>query len=743
VSVPSALGTAWGRFLGFWFTPKDPTTMAFIRIVTGCLVLYVHLVYSFDLTAFFGRDAWYDLKAADRQRWEEPARNPPFEWEHTDLTRSAQVPDQDGARRAVFGWIRGLPGDKDELAAKLRLLDEDGILTGANRPQYGQEGMALAALGYMPKLSPDPAVRANTLKSITGELPRSGTQQVPEMFDRLSAAYLRGVDGRLGGFAVGLPDAAVRSLAAELETIATHQPAGSPKAAALRDLAARLPSRDLSAFPDPPAVVAQRLTAVKAAARDLSAAASRLPAGSSRAGELNGLAGALDRLAGEAERFAAGQQADPPDPADLKAAAGRVGTSTDLSETTKTAVVNVLQNLADDPKTAALKTLALVVFARDLDAFASTLPGGTARADEDRKVVVAYLQFLVPNLRDNLFEFLRDSTADKVPDFERGRRIDYLERWGYEERYVSRSGSPVFSIWFHVTEPGEMRVVHTAVLLVMLMFTLGLFTRVTSVLTWLAAVSYLHRDQQVLFGQDTMMNILLIYLMIANSGAALSLDRVIARYRAARASVARSGGIDAPAAAFLAAPPPSLTSGFAQRLLQVHFCFIYMAAGLSKLKGGSWWSGDAMWYTLMNPEFTMIHWEWYQNLMRWLFSSRPVYSAVAAGGVLFTLFVEIGLPYLVWTRMRPWIVIGGLLLHFGVGVFMGLLVFSLFMMTMLVSYIPGAAIREHLFGAGNGNGQPDGQKKRVIFNPADPKTAHAVATAVALDARGKVEVVRA
>ena len=27
----------------------------------------------------------------------------------------------------------------------------------------------------------------------------------------------------------------------------------------------------------------------------------------------------------------------------------------------------------------------------------------------------------------------------------------------------------------------------------------------------------------------------------------------------------------------------------------------------SKLKGASWWSADAMWMTLVNPEFTMIH----------------------------------------------------------------------------------------------------------------------------------------
>jgi hypothetical protein len=39
----------------------------------------------------------------------------------------------------------------------------------------------------------------------------------------------------------------------------------------------------------------------------------------------------------------------------------------------------------------------------------------------------------------------------------------------------------------------------------------------------------------------------------------------------------------------------------------------------------------------------------------------------------------------------------GFMLHAGVGVFMGLLIFSLLMMTMLVSFIPGTAIRAVLF----------------------------------------------
>ena len=562
---------AWGKFLGFWFTPADPTTMGFIRIVAGCLVLYVHLVYTFDLNAFFGRTAWYDLDAADRGRREDPGSQPFVGWDHEQTFQSPPVPLTEGGRVAVFGWFRGLPADPKEQAAALRLIDESGVFTGDARPRYpdtrSKLGLSFSwlALEYARNLSPNPKERDEPMRKVTDTKFRfvGDAAKVPEPFDELA-------DG--------------------------------PKAALVADL---------GAFAD------------------------RLPA---------------DRGA--------------------------------------------------------------------------------------REAVISYLQNLPNSARDNVFEFLRNTASDRIPAFERERRIGYLELWGFDERFAHRTGTPVFSIWYHVTEPTEIMVVHAFILVVMAMFTAGLFTRFTSVLTWLAVLSYLHRNPQVLFGQDTMMNIVLIYLMIANSGAALSLDRVIARYRAARASVARSGGIDAPAAAFLAGPSPSLACGFAQRMLQVHFCFIYMASGLSKLKGGSWWSADAMWFTLVNPEFTMIHWEWYQNLLKWAFTSRPMYATVAAGGVALTLFAEISLPYLVWTRLRPYIVMIGFMLHAGIGVFMGLLVFSLFMMSMLLCYLPGWVIRDHLFGP---PAKPE-ERKRLPVNRTDAKSVHAAAWAVAWDTKGKVEI---
>lgn len=753
MTVPPTVRSAWGKFLGFWFNPADPSTMAFIRIVTGCLTLYVHLAYCFDLNAFFGRDAWYDLNTANRGRWEEPTRFPGTEWEHTEVTRSAAFPDTEAARRAVFQWVRDLPTDKDVLARRLRLIDEGGILNGQNLPRYPYVHPYLPysfswfALDYSKKLSPNAEVRATALKTVTGELPPDKND--PVQFEWLSVGYLRSPDGGWGGGVFRLPEVDIQRLAKDLRDFAAAQPANDPKAVALTELADAVAARNLAGYAGTGLPDHERAwAAMKGVTADLDRLASDRKKTDTQTGELltadmrlfstrlknYGEIQGDDRLF-RGVRYIARE---------LKEFARRIEREYPQEAATMTGTADLLEGLPAQPKVNALLMLVVKVFALDLDAFYSTLPVDL----RERAVVLKYVENLGTILRDNLLEFLRDTTSERVPAFERERRIKYVERWGYEERYLQRAGVPIFSFWFHVTEPGEMIAVHVGVLIVLLMFTLGLFTRITSVLTWLATVSYLHRDPQILFGQDTMMNILLIYLMVANSGAALSLDRVIARYRATRASFARCGGIDATCAAFLAAPPPSVSSGFAQRLLQVHFCFIYMAAGLSKLKGASWWSADAMWMTLVNPEFTMIHFDWYENLIRGVFSSRPLYSVIATVGVVFTIFMEVGLPFLVWTRLRPYMVIGGFLLHFGVGVFMGLLVFSLYMMTMLLSYLPGSAFRDGLFGNGvetpkpGQKPKPPPEKKTVPLNPADPKSAHAAAWAVAWDTSDRVVLVK-
>ncbi len=550
--TPTPARGPWRRWLDFWFAPGDPTVLGFMRVVTGCLVVYVHLVYSLDLSAFFGPTGWYGLDYVNRERREVAHVPPDPGWK--EGTRSVALPEVPYRKAAVVEYMRGrLAVSRAELDASLAYLDR--------LQRTGNNFMVQEGIVYLTQLSLDERDRAEQLKVLADE--------------------------------------------------------------SLRDKVTKSRVPDLR-VPQPPSIV-------------------------------NGMP------AEERKKFAA-----------------------------------------------------------EAEAFFKTLPQGAREEDAfARGYIFAHLSEIDLAAREAFTKFLRDLST--LPPEERERRMEYLEYWNFDYPLAHRLGNPIFSIWFHVTDPAGMAVAHACALVVMVLFTLGLFTRVTSVLTWIAAVSYIHRTQQVLFGMDTMMNILLFYLMIGNSGAALSLDRWRAKKRAIQLSLARSGTIDEATQAYLERPPLSVMSGFALRLLQVHFCFIYMASGLSKLKGPAWWNTTAYWDTLANPEFTMIHYHWYEGLLRWAVSSRPLYAIVAAGGVAFTFICEIGLPFLVWTRARPYIVICGFLLHAGIAVFMGLWIFSLLMMTLLLAYLPAPPIREYLFSNGKDAQaapatKPAAEKKRQPAN---------------------------
>lgn len=547
------------KWLNFWFAPVDPTTLGFIRLVTGFAVLYVHLAYCFDLQAFFGPNGWYGLDYVNRERNEAPTQIGDFWGESAwqEALRGARVPEYPHRRAAVMKWIRSLPSDRAKLEPMLAYVDR---LDQLNNQVASQGGLA-----YVAMLSGDPDVRQKQLGDMIHYKPNA-------------TKTISGPD--VQQFMTNLPDEGPNSR-----------------------------------------------TAV--------------------AGEIN--------------------------------------------------------------------------------TFFQSLPA----VQEDRQYVIFHLVELGPDGRKSFLQFLRDLTT--VSAEERAQRIDYLDYWGSEERFAYRRGASIFSLWYHISDPTGMAVAHGVILVIMFLFAIGFCTRVTSILTWLAAISYIHRTQQVLFGMDTMMNILLIYLMIGNSGAALSVDRLIARYRAARNSLARTGTIDPITQQFLDQPPKSVSAGLALRLLQVHFCFIYMAAGMSKLKGDAWWNTMAYWDTLVNPEFTLIHYHWYEYLVRQMVQSRPVFAIASAFGVGFTFIAELSLPFLVWTRLRPYIIIMGFLLHAGVAVFMGLWIFSLLMMTMLLGYIPGCCIRERLFGS------VASTKVGYRFNRQSPDQVRSAAWAQALDFDNQLE----
>jgi hypothetical protein len=290
--------------------------------------------------------------------------------------------------------------------------------------------------------------------------------------------------------------------------------------------------------------------------------------------------------------------------------------------------------------------------------------------------------------RATKWQVIRFIKGMPATEAERTQILEYQEYWGFDPRGILRQGSTFWSVWFHVTDPFWMMATHVAILGVMLLFTVGFCTRITSVLAWLGAVSYVHRSGISVFGGDTMLNILLIYLMIAPAGAALSVDRLIAYWW--RVRKARLAGLAIPR---WTPPVPSISANFAQRMLMIHFCIIYFASGSSKLLGGYWWNGVAVYYTMANYEFAPLHRESYLAMMRWLAEHRTIWEFVMAGGTFGTLALELSFPFLVWNRrLRPFMVGWSMILHINIALFMGLVAFSLLMATMVMSFIPGDSL---------------------------------------------------
>jgi hypothetical protein len=548
----------WAAWCWFWFSPADPTPLCLMRIVTGLLVLYVHVAYTFDLQSLFGPDGWYPTAMADRERREYPVFVPSSEWAPRTPFRMPENGDQRHALRVFIENLAAEPAKQDQALLLLTTLP-------AGDPEAWQGTME-----FLRKLPRDPGEREDKLRNLVKAPPADDPDvQKYALNEALYGRYLLGLNTKLR----------------EQFRINAH-------------------------------------------------------------------------------------------------------------------------------------------------ALAETLPADPA---ERRELFTLLMQERARGI-EILTIFVRHVTEKYPAAADRKAYLDFTEYWSPppDDPDLLYKGHPVYSPFFHVTTPTGIDVLHGVHLAIIVLFTIGFCTRVTSVLTWLAALAYVQRNPLSLFGQDTMMNLCLFYLMLAPCGATWSVDWLINRYRAGRAAL--MAGQRPPADI---RPRPLISANVVIRLLQVQYCLMYMSAGMSKLKGNSWWTGTAVWYTMTNPEFSPLHIPLFRNVLVWLCQdeNRWLWEGYMNVMNVFTLGLEIGLPFLVWTRLRPIWIFGAILLHMGIALNMGLVVFSLFMFALLLAWMPPDAIRR-VFA------RPPGRlpKLEVRFNAQDPRQRRAAAVIYAADVWSQTEL---
>ncbi len=226
-----------------------------------------------------------------------------------------------------------------------------------------------------------------------------------------------------------------------------------------------------------------------------------------------------------------------------------------------------------------------------------------------------------------------------------------------------------YTFWWSVP-PRWTWVAYFCSMTVLFWFTIGLWTRISSILSVVVVISFAHRVPEALFGLDKLIGMLILYLAIGPSGRALSVDSWLARRRAKDKQPV----------------PPSIAANFALRLIQIHMCIVYFFAGASKMQGTAWWNGQAMWLVFGNLEYQSVDMTW----TAWHPWAIELLSH-------FTLFFELSFCVLIWVRLlRPLVLLAALFLHLGIGATMGLWTFSLVMLIGCASFLPADGVREVL-----------------------------------------------
>ncbi len=228
------------------------------------------------------------------------------------------------------------------------------------------------------------------------------------------------------------------------------------------------------------------------------------------------------------------------------------------------------------------------------------------------------------------------------------------------------------------TSPAAVTAVYWLSLAVLVLFTLGLWTRATGLLTYVVVVSFT-ANPATSYDADTLLVMLAFYLMLGHLLLGLrrpgqSWATRILGPKETWIFRRRSAGGDAPA--------PSVAANLTVRLIQVHFAIVMLASGLLKLQVREWWAGVAPWFYLHPPLQASA--EQMQGILPYGDAYRMVLSLIAYGSVAW----QVGFPAFAWRRRwRPLLLGGAALAWLSDALFFGLPLLGPVMVIGCLSYL--------------------------------------------------------
>jgi hypothetical protein len=228
-----------------------------------------------------------------------------------------------------------------------------------------------------------------------------------------------------------------------------------------------------------------------------------------------------------------------------------------------------------------------------------------------------------------------------------------------------------FSYLNYLSTPGELWTAHLAGLVILVLFTAGLWTRWTTILALVVFLSDINRAPMITSLTEPIVAMVMLYLCLAPCGRRFSLDALLERRRA-RLTV-KPG--ESPS-------PLSTMATIATRLIQVHLALWVAMMGFSKLGGEVWWLGTAVWWLATRPDSRLVD---VTGLYR--------YPMLIDAWTHAIVLVELAFPVLVWVPLaRPLMIALGLVVWASVGLLTGDVPFALMMGAASLSFVPPSAL---------------------------------------------------
>lgn len=232
------------------------------------------------------------------------------------------------------------------------------------------------------------------------------------------------------------------------------------------------------------------------------------------------------------------------------------------------------------------------------------------------------------------------------------------------------------------TSETRFEIEYALAIIVCALMVVGLYTRLTACAFAFVVTAFSARDIYLTDGSDNVLILMSLFLVFTACGRRWSMDHRLSSAGHPPRNPAPSTPQALKELGEVRRRAVTLLHNAAVVVIGCQMCVIYGAAALWKVQGTTWRDGTAMYYVL--------HTDWFRV---WPGLSDFVASHALPMAVLayVTVFAQIGFPFLALSRRPKYVVLATLLaMHVGIGLLLGLPVFSLVMIVGDAVFLPDA-----------------------------------------------------